>query len=151
MGHNMAPVPSIRRIVVFSFLVSFSVLLVSSALQWLIYDDWLHETGPVRFVLATLASVVTFAFVLQRFRVQRERHVQAQRRFQIIAEMNDRIRNKVQALACLRYASDERLGAEIRDAVDAIDAALNGVIADAGESLNKASRDSEVVGRAKSA
>lgn len=122
------------------------MLLVSSVLQWLIYDDWLHETGPVRFVGATLASVVTFAFVLHWFRVQRERHIQAQRRFRIIAEMNDRIRNKVQALACLRYASDEKLGEEIRDAVDAIDAALNGVIADAGESLNKGSKARKPVG-----
>lgn len=135
----------------YSFVASFSVLLVSTALQWVIYDDWLHETGPVRIVGATLASIVTFAFVLHWLRVERQRHIEARRRFQIIAEMNDRIRNKVQAIACARYASDEKLASDIRNAVDAIDEALKGVTEDASESLNKTSVHSKPVGRVKSA
>lgn len=147
----MTSIPSKRRIFVYSFVASFSVLLVSVALQWLIYDDWLRETGPLRIVGTTLAAIVTFIFVLHWLRAQRERHLEARRRFKVIAEMNDRIRNKVQAIACVQYASDERLASDIRDSVDAIDEALKGMIADASESLKKASSQSAPIARSKSA
>jgi predicted type IV restriction endonuclease len=144
-------ITSKRRIVAYAFAVSFSVLLVSAALQWIVYDDWLHETGPLRVIGSILASVVTFAFVLNWFRTERQRQIEAQRRFRIIAEMNDRIRNKVQLIACVRYAFDEKLTDDIRHAVEAIDAALNGVIADAGKTLDRPPSDPKPMSQAKSA
>ena len=147
----MTSIPSRSRIIAYSLVASCSVLLVSIALQWLIYDDWLHETGPLRIIGSVLASIVTFVLVLHWFWVARERHLEAQRRFKVIAEMNDRIRNKVQAIACVQYASDEKLASDIRDAVDAIDVALKGMIADASHGLRKTSVSSITVAGRKSA
>ena len=54
---------SVFRVCLYSFLASCSVSIGSFILQWYIYDDWLHETGPFRFVGTALAAVVTFFFV----------------------------------------------------------------------------------------
>lgn len=122
-----------HRILIYSIAASFSVLLVSMALQWLVYDDWLHQTGPFHVIGSSLAAVMTFVFVLRWFLAARERSVEAQRRFAIIAEANDRIRNKLQAIECLTYASDslnEGLTEAVHEAIDGIDAALRGMVED---------------------
>ena len=119
-----------NRTLIYSAAVSFSVLLVSIALQWLVYDDWLHQTGPVHIVGSTVAAAITFAFVFRWFRAARERALDAQRRFAIIAEANDRIRNRLQAIECLTYASDHELAGGVRTAIDDIDAALRGIVED---------------------
>ena len=118
------------RIVVYSVLASCSVLIVALVLQWLVYADWLHETGPVRVVGTTIAAIVTFAFVLHWQVGLRRRHAEALRRLQVIAEMNDQIRNALQAIACVTYATDPNATQAVRNAVEIIDAALRGVVAE---------------------
>lgn len=119
-----------NRTLIYSIAVSFSVLVVSVALQWLVYDDWLHQTGPVHMVGSTVAAVITFVFVFRWFRSARERALDAQKRFAIIAKANDRIRNRLQAIECLTYASDHELAGGVREAIDDIDAALRGIVED---------------------
>lgn len=114
-----------RRTVAYAVAASFSVLLVAMLLQWLIYDDWLHETGPLRIIGSTLSAVVTFIFLLRWFRAERERGLDAERRFALIAQANDRIRNKLQALANINYVSNDGLTNSMREAVEAIDTALS--------------------------
>ncbi len=118
------------RIAVYSVLSSFSVLVVGLVLQWIVYHDWMHRSGPVRIVGSTIAAVVTFLFVLHWQAGIRERQLEALRRFQVIAEMNDRIRNALQKIECLSFASDRHATEGIRQAVEAIDAALEGVVAE---------------------
>ncbi|MGH9644065.1 MAG: hypothetical protein ACRD3Q_16785 [Terriglobales bacterium] len=118
------------RTLVYSILASFSVLMVSFALQWLVYDDWLHQTGPVHVIGSAVAATITFIFVRRWFRGARERALEARRRFEIIAQANDRIRNQLQAIECLTYASDDGLADSVREAIDGIDLALRGMIED---------------------
>jgi hypothetical protein len=116
--------------VLHSLLASFSVLFVAVLMQRAIYQDWLHDTGPLRLVGTTIAALLTFGFVLHWQLEVRQRHLRNLRRFEVIAEMNDRIRNSLQAIECLTYASDQNLTQGVREAVGTIDAALSGVIAD---------------------
>ena len=120
-----------RRTIAYAVAASFSVLLVSVILQWLIYDDWLHETGPLRLIGSALAAVITFAFLLRWLNMERKRRFDAQRRFAMIAQSNDKIRNKLQALVAIRYLSNDGLAELMREAVDEIDAALDGIVEDA--------------------
>jgi len=118
------------RIFLIAFLVSFFVLGVSLSLQWLVYDDWLHQTGSLHVVGTSIAAVVTFAFVLHWQRTQQERQREMLRRFEMIAHMNDRIRNALQAIACVTYLSEPEATENVRQAVSTIDEALRGVLAD---------------------
>jgi hypothetical protein len=82
---------STAHILVYSLLTSFSVLIVSSVLQWMVYRDRLRETDPLRVIGTTIAAMVSFVFVYKWQSATRERYQSALRRFQSIAEMNDRI------------------------------------------------------------
>lgn len=114
------------RILLYSFLSSCSVILLSIILQWLIYADWLDDPGPVRLVGTLLASIVTFFFVWVWQEGIRREHVETQRRLEVIAEMNDRIRNALQAIDCIAYLNDKAATETVRHAVDVIDSALRG-------------------------
>jgi len=121
--------PTNPRIVVYSLLISFSVLAVGFILQRLVYADWLHQSGPVHVVGTTIAAILTFIFVFHWQAGLRERQLETLRRFRVIAEMNDRIRNALQAIECLTYVSDQDATEGIRQAVGAIDDALRDVLA----------------------
>lgn len=131
MRHNRL-VTSGRRIILFSFLASFFVLGASLLIQWLVYDDWLHQTGPLRIVGTSIATVVTFTFVLRWQYLVRERQQEMVRRLEMISHMNDRIRNALQAIECVTYLSQPEATAPVRQAVDVIDRVLRDVLADAG-------------------
>ena len=70
------------------------------------------------------------------------------RRFELISHMNDRIRNALQAIECLKYVSCPQETETVRREVDAIDAVLRDVLSDASlsaangmkEEIPKASR-----------
>ncbi len=111
----------------YCFLASCSVAVVSLILQWLIYKDWLHDGGPERLVGTVLSALIAFIFVWHWQEGIRERRLDTERRMLVIAEMNDRIRNALQAIECITYANDEGSTKVVRDAVDRIDAALRGV------------------------
>lgn len=117
-------IPSTTRILLFSFLISFSVLLSGLALQWWVYDDWLHQTGPIRIVGTALASIVAFLFVFRWQSSVRERQMDTVRRFQTIGRMNDRIRNELQAIEFATFVSKPDAMEPVRNAVDVIDGVL---------------------------
>jgi hypothetical protein len=114
----------------FCFIASFFVLIVSLSLQWLVYRDWLREGGPLRLVGSVLAALLTFAWILRWQLSVRNRHREMVRRFETIARMNDRIRNALQVIECATYASSPNATEPVRSAVDTIDGVLREVLAD---------------------
>jgi len=126
------PIPSILKIFLFSFLASFFVLAASLFIQWFVYDDWLHQTGPLRIVGTSIATIVTFVFVLRWQYAIREKQRDMVRRLEMISRMNDRIRNSLQAIECVTYVSQPEATEPVRQAVDQIDGVLREVLADAG-------------------
>ncbi len=130
---NRKSTPSIfsaARIVLLSFVSSFFVLVVSLILQWAVYDDWLHHTGPLRLIGSLVAAVLTFLFVLRWQYFLRERHLEMLRRFETIARMNDRIRNALQIIECTAFLSNPEAANHVGQAVDMIDGVLQEVFAD---------------------
>jgi hypothetical protein len=140
-------IPSRMRILLISLLASFSVLGVSLILQWVVYDDWLLRTGPLRIVGTSIAAVITFGFMLRWQYSIRERQREMIRRFELISHMNDRIRNALQAIECKTYISYPHATETVRQEVDAIDQVLRAVLSDVGSpssdrSPEKAIKDS---------
>ncbi len=121
---------STASIVLLSFVTSFFVLACTQFLQWLVYDDWLHRTGPLHIVGGTVAALLTFMFIFRWQSAIRERQAEMLRRFETIAEMNNRIRNGLQIIACTTYAQDSSEHVRLAVAVGIIDNALQGIVAD---------------------
>lgn len=122
------PELSRRRTLAFSLAASSFVLLVSLFLQWLVYDDWLHETGPFHIVGTGLAALLTFWFVYRWEKASQARYRAALARFEAIARMNDSIRNALQVIECTAYAAAPHATEPIREAVDAIDGELRAIV-----------------------
>ncbi len=115
-------------IFLFSFLSGAAVFACAILLQWLIYADWLHSTAPLRFTGSVLASALTFTFVMRWQSSVRERRLEMLRRFERIAQMNDRIRNALQVIELVTYATNPQATAPVRDAVDVIEGVLHEVL-----------------------
>jgi hypothetical protein len=121
-------IPSIAMICLSSIFAGLAIFLFAIALQWLIYDDWMHKNGSLRLVGSALASVLTIGFV-HRWQIgQRERKIENLRRFERIWRMNDRIRNSLQAIECIVYATNRHVTDPVRDAVDTIESVLQEVL-----------------------
>jgi hypothetical protein len=131
--HSARPIWSRAKIVVFSTAVAGSVLAGSLLAQWLIYDDWLHQTGPLRIVGTCIATVLTFIFALRWQSAIRERQLEMVRRMEMILRMNDRIRNALQAIECLTYVAQPEATESVRQSVNMIDSVLREVLADSGQ------------------
>jgi hypothetical protein len=144
------PIPSRVRIFLIPLLAAFSVLGVSLIVQRLVYDDWLHRTGPLRIVGTSIAAVITFGFMLRWQYSIRERQREMIRRFQLISHMNDRIRNALQAIECVTYISYPQATDTVRREVDAIDEVLRDVLSDADTSPSDRSRENSVKASRKS-
>jgi type VI protein secretion system component VasK len=126
------PFSSRTRIFTISLLASFFVLVVSLVIQWLVYDDWLLETGPLRIVGTSIAALVTLVFMLRwQYRV-REQQREMVRRFELISHMNDRIRNALQAIECVAYVSRLDETGIVKQEVEAIDKVLREVLTETG-------------------
>jgi len=130
IGHRVIPISSNLRIVLFALLASSLVLITSLLIQWLVYYDWLHQTGPLRLIGTCLATVLTFCIVLRWQLGINQRHLQMLRRFETIARMNDRIRNSLQTIECVTYLSRPEATRNVKDAVGAIDIVLREVLND---------------------
>jgi hypothetical protein len=104
------------------------MFLVAIALQWFVYDDWMHRNGPLRLIGSALASALTFGFVYHHQLGQREKKIENLRRFERIKWMNDRIRNSLQAIECIVYATNRHVTDPVRDAVDTIESVLQEVL-----------------------
>ena len=122
-------------IVLFSLASAFAVLGAALSLQWLIYDDWLHRTGPLRIVGSVLAGALTFVFAFRRRSAARERKMEMLQRFKTIAQMNDRIRNALQIIECATYATNPQATAPVRNAVDVIEGVLQEVLVETHPAL----------------
>ena len=125
------------KIGLLSVAASCGVLIVSLILQWFVYDDWLRETGPLHLVGTSIAAALTLIFVLRWLMALRKKQRETVMRFQKIAHMNDRIRNALQAIECITYATDASATKSVRDAVDMIDAVLTEVISDSTIAPNR--------------
>ena len=128
------PVTSKGKIVLFSMLAAVPVLAGSLLVQWLVYDDWLHQTGPLRVVGTCIAALVTFVFALRWQIAVRERQLEMVRRLEMILRMNDRIRNALQAIECLTYVAQPEATDSVRQSVNVIDSVLREVLAESGQS-----------------
>lgn len=126
------PVASKGKIVLFSVLLALPVLAGSLLVQWLVYDDWLHRTGPLRIVGTCIAALVTFVFAMRWQIAVRERQLEMVRRLEMILRMNDRIRNALQAIECLTYVAQPEATESVRQSVNVIDSVLREVLADSG-------------------
>lgn len=124
-------IPSTLRIFLFSVLASCCVLAASLLIQRIVYDDWLHRTGPLRLVGTSIAAAITFAFVLRWQYAVREKQREMVHRLERIQDMNDRIRNALQAIECVTYLSEPQATAAVRQSVDVIDGVLREVLDDA--------------------
>lgn len=122
---------SFLRIAGLSLVASCVVFAFSLALQWVVYDDWLHRTGRMRFVGTTLAAVLTFMVILQWQVARKHKEKELMQRFRTISQMNDRIRNALQVIECTVYVSQPQATAPIRQAVEVIDEALREAYAQA--------------------
>jgi len=127
------PVTSKGKIVLFSMLAAVPVLAGSLLVQWLVYDDWLHQTGPLRIVGTCIAALVTFIFAMRWQIAVRERQLEMVRRLEMILRMNDRIRNALQAIECLTYVAQPEATDSVRQSVNVIDSVLREVLAESGQ------------------
>jgi Flp pilus assembly protein TadB len=117
-------------ILLFSFVSGFAAFTAAIWLQWLVYNEWLHWAGPLRLTGSVLAGALTFAFALRWRSTVRRHNLEMQRRFEKIAQMNDRIRNALQVIECVTYVTNPEATAPVRDAVDVIEAVLHEVLAE---------------------
>jgi hypothetical protein len=131
--HSARPIWSRATIVLVSAGAAVAVLTASLLMQWLIYDDWLHRTGPLRIVGTCIATAVTFVFALRWQLAIRERQLEMVRRMEMILRMNDRIRNALQAIECLTYVVQPEATESVRQSVNVIDSVLREVLAESGQ------------------
>jgi len=113
-----------------SLCAGFSAFGLAILIQWLIYDDWLHDRGPLRVVGSFLAGAVMFASAWRWQFVVRRRKLEMLQRFETIQWMTDRIRNSLQAIECITYAASPEATEPVRSAVDVIEGVLGEVLAE---------------------
>lgn len=132
-------VPSVISVWILAVVCGFGVFFAAIALQWLIYDDWMHRGGGLRLVGSGFAFLLTFAFAYRWQLAARKRKLETLRRFETIRWMNDRIRNSLQAIECVVYATNPHVTDPVKDAVDTIESVLDEVLSSAHpESLAEA-------------
>ncbi|MGA8088423.1 MAG: hypothetical protein WCA10_14035 [Terracidiphilus sp.] len=107
------------------------VFFLVICLQWLVYDDWLHQSAPLHLLGSAVAFVLTFVFAFRWQMAARRRKIETLHRFETIRWMNDRIRNSLQAIECLVYASNPHAMDPVKEAVDTIEEVLDEVLSNA--------------------
>ena len=123
-------IASDARIWLLAVFCAIAVFAIAVSMQWLIYDDWLHDKGPLRVVGSIISGGLAFVIVYRWQLAKRWRKVEMLRRFESIKWMNDRIRNSLQAIECITYAADPQATESVRSAVDAIEGVLHEVLAE---------------------
>lgn len=115
-------------------LLSFAAGLFAAGfaifVQWLIYDDWLHEAGPVEIAGSVLAGILMFLLVFRTLHAARLRKREMIQRLEAIRWMNDRIRNSLQTIECITYAAAPHVTDDVRNAVDVIEGILSDFLVD---------------------
>jgi len=123
-----------------------SGLMVSSVVlltQWIIYDDWLRRSGPLRIIGTIVSGTLTFFFVYRWQSLQRQRQLETVSRFETIARMNDRIRNSLQAIECVTFVAQPQAAEAVQEAVDVIDQVLGEVLAKMGPAASPQETDTQ--------
>jgi hypothetical protein len=147
-GSRMSVQPMVRELVadssdasIWIYSVSSGVLTLGAAIliQWLVYDDWLHEAG-LRVTGSVLAGLFLGSLVFRSLWHAREKRRRMLELLQSIRWTNDRIRNSLQAIECVTYAASPEITEDVRSAVDNIETILNDLLA---------SPDSQAARRAK--
>ncbi len=118
---------SLLAIVLIALASGLWVLAIATLMQWLIYDDWLHQTGPLQIFGSLCAAALTFVVVLRWQIAVRRRREEMLRRFESIARMNDRIRNSLQTIDLLAFANAHATE-QVHAAADSISAVLGEVL-----------------------
>lgn len=99
------------------------------SLQWLVYNDWMHDHAPLRWVGSLMVSTLTIIVVMRWQLALRRRRTEMLRRFESIRWMNDRIRNALQTIELLAFANSQAADA-VSTAVDAIEDVLREALAE---------------------
>lgn len=121
-------ISSVRAIWLFSLASGVAVSVIAIFFQWLIYDDWMHRSGPLRLVGSALAGLLTFLLVFRWQIAIRDRKLEMLRRFEAIKRMNDRVRNALQAIECVTYVTNPETTDTVRNAIDGIESILQEVL-----------------------
>jgi len=129
-------IPSVAMICFSSIVAGLAIFLFAIVLQWFIYDDWMHKNGPLRLAGSSLASALTIGFVYRWQLGQRDKKIENLRRFEEIKWMNDRIRNSLQAIECVVYATNRGVTDPVKDAVDTIESVLQEVLVETDIALS---------------
>jgi hypothetical protein len=128
-------ISSKRAIWLFSLASGIAVFTVAIFFQWLIYDDWMHRSGQLRLVGSALAGLVTWLFAFRWQIAIRDRKLDMLRRFETIKRMNDRVRNALQAIECVTYATNPQATDPVRNAIDGIESILQEVLVETRPAL----------------
>jgi hypothetical protein len=126
---------SLRAIWVFSLASGLAVSVIAIFFQWLIYDDWMHRSGPLRLVGSALAGLLTLLLAFRWQIAIRDRKLEMLRRFETIKRMNDRVRNALQAIECVTYATNPEATDPVRNAIDGIESILHEVLVETRPAL----------------
>jgi hypothetical protein len=124
----VAQIPSPLAVWFFAVVCGLGVFFFAIGLQWLVYDDWMHRGGPLRVTGSACAFLITFVFAYRWQLAARKRKLETLRRFETIRWMNDRIRNSLQAIECVVYATNPHVTDPVKDAVDRIETILEEVL-----------------------
>lgn len=139
-------IPSVISLWFFAIVCGVVVFLIAVCLQWLIYDDWLHKSGPIQLVGSGFAFLLTFAFAYRWQLIARRRKIETLRRFETIRWMNDQIRNSLQAIECVVYATNPHVTDPVKDAVDRIEGVLHEVLTEARPDTKRTIQDLQETG-----
>ncbi len=121
------PIGSLLAITLISLASGGWVLAIAILMQWLIYDDWLHQAGPLQIFGSLFAAALTSFVVLGWQIAVRRRRQELIRRFESIARMNDRIRNSLQTIDLLAFLNSQA-AEQVHSAVEAISGVLSEVL-----------------------
>lgn len=132
MSDKSTPVAMLSRTQIWLMSLAAGLLAAGFAifLQWLIYDDWLHEAGPVEIAGSVLAGLLMILLVFRTLHASRQRKKEMIERLEEIRWMNDRIRNSLQTIECITYAAAPQATDDVRNAVDVIEGILNNFLVD---------------------
>jgi len=126
---KLLDIASDSRILAVSIVNAFAVLFLALMLQWLVYHHWLDQSGPLRLVGSLIATLLTFAYSYRIQCAARERKLELLQTFETIGWANDRIRNALQAIACITYFKVPESMQPVQEAVDVIEGVLHKVLA----------------------
>lgn len=113
------------RIWISAVLISIVVFGFALAIQWTIYDRYLHEAG-IRVVGSGIAAGVSIVLVVSLGILERNQRVREIRRLETIALLNHHIRNALQAIISSSGATNST--ETIRTSVERIEWALGEVL-----------------------